>query len=182
MLDYSPLAAFFLVYLKWGLFTATAALIVVTLITLALAWLIERRIAMLPLITAGIVTVFGGVTLLLHDETYIKMKPTIVQLLFTAVLLGGLAFKRPLLKHVLGQSLMLDETGWRRLTWRWAIFFAVMAAANEAVWRTQSTDFWVNFKVFGILGITLLFALAQTPLVLKHRLDEDEVGEEGGAS
>ena len=172
--DYGPLAVFFLVYLKWGLLSATAALLVVTLLLSALSFAIERRIAPLPLLTAGVVLVFGGLTLLLKDETFIKMKPTIVQFLFTAVLLGGLAMGKPLLKLVLGQAIALDETGWRRLTIRWALFFAAMGVLNEAVWRTQSTDFWVTFKVFGILGITLLFALAQTPLILRHRLPEDD--------
>lgn len=172
-IDYGPIAVFFLVYLKFGLLPATGALMAATAVVLALAFAVERRIAMMPLVTAIIVGVFGGLTLLLQDETFIKMKPTIVQALFAAVLLGGLAFGRPLLKYVLGSALPLDDVGWRRLTLRWALFFIAMAALNEVVWRTQTTDFWVTFKVFGILGITLVFALAQTPLILRHRLPEE---------
>ncbi len=176
--DYGPLAVFFLAYFKWDLYVATAALIAATGVALAIAWLAERRVPLMPLITAGVVAVFGGLTLWLQDETFIKMKPTIVQLLFAAVLLGGLIFKRPLLRYVLGTALALDDSGWRRLTLRWAVFFAVMAGVNELVWRTQSTDFWVSFKVFGILGLTFAFALAQMPLVMKHRLPDAE--EKGG--
>ena len=172
-IDYGPIAVFFLVYLKFGLLPATGALMAATAVVLALAFAIERRVAMMPLVTAIIVGIFGGLTLLLQDETFIKMKPTIVQVLFAAVLLGGLAFGRPLLKYVLGSALPLDDVGWRRLTLRWALFFIAMAGLNELVWRTQTTDFWVTFKVFGILGITLVFALAQTPLILRHRLPDE---------
>lgn len=176
-IDYGPIVVFFLVYLKFGLIPATGALMAATAVVLALAFAVERRVAMMPLVTAGVVGVFGGLTLLLQDEIFIKMKPTIVQVIFAAVLLGGLAFGRPLLKYALGSALPLDDVGWRRLTLRWALFFIAMAALNELVWRTQSTDFWVNFKVFGILGITLVFGLAQTPLILRHRLpDEPEQG------
>jgi len=172
-IDYGPIVVFFLAYLKFGLIPATGALMAATAVVLALAFAIERRVAMMPLVTAVIVGIFGGLTLLLKDETFIKMKPTIVQGLFAAILLGGLAFGRPLLKAVLGSALPLDDVGWRRLTLRWALFFIAMAGVNELVWRTQSTDFWVTFKVFGILGITLVFALAQTPLILRYRLPEE---------
>ena len=178
--DYGPLAVFLVAYFRWDLFVATGALIAATGVALAIAWLAERRVPLMPLVTAGIVAVFGGLTLWLQDETFIKMKPTIVQLIFAAVLLGGLIFKRPLLRYVLGTALALDDAGWRRLTLRWAVFFTVMAGINELVWRTQSTDFWVSFKVFGILGLTFAFALAQMPLVMKHRLPDAE--EEGSGS
>ena len=175
--DYGPLAVFFGAYFLWGLLPATAALVVVTMILLTVSFLVERRIAPLPLLTAGVVVIFGGLTLWLQDETFIKMKPTIVQFIFTIVLLGGLAMGKPLLKLVLGQALELDDAGWRKLTIRWAIFFAAMGLLNEAVWRTQTTDFWVTFKVFGILALTLIFAVAQTPLIMRHRLPEEEEGE-----
>ncbi len=178
--DYGPLAVFFVAYFRWDLFVATAALIAATGVALAIAWLGERRLPLMPLVTAGIVAVFGGLTLWLQDETFIKMKPTIVQLIFAAVLLGGLVLKRPLLRYLLGTALALDDAGWRRLTLRWAVFFAVMAGLNELVWRTQSTDFWVSFKVFGILGLTFAFALAQMPLVMKHRPPDAE--EKGSGS
>lgn len=171
--EYGPIAVFFLAYVIWGLFPATAALIAATVVGVGLALLVERRVPMMPLLTAVVVGVFGGLTLWLNDETFIKMKPTIIQGLFAVVLLGGLAMNRPFLKMLLGSALQIDDHGWSRLTVRWALFFIAMAVANEAVWRTQSTDFWVAYKVFGILGLTLVFAVAQTPLILRHRLTED---------
>ncbi len=164
--DYGPLAVFFASYLAFGLMAATAALIAVSLVALGLAWLLERRVPLVPLITAAIVAVFGGLTLWLQDETFIKMKPTIVQALFGLVLLGGLASGRPLLKPLLGAVMPpLSERAWRQFTLRYALFFLAMAVLNELVWRTQSTDFWVTFKVFGLPGLTILFVLAQIPFV-----------------
>ena len=155
VVDYGPIVVFFAAYLLGGLFPATAALMVVTAFALALAFLVERRVAVMPLVTAVIIGVFGGLTLWLQDETFIKMKPTIIQGLFAVILFGGLAFGRPLLKLVLGHALPLDDTGWRRLTLRWGYFFAAMAVINEIVWRTQTTDVWVAYKVFGILVLTV---------------------------
>ena len=171
--DYGPVAVFFAVYLKFGLFAATGALMAATAVALALSYWMLRRLAWMPLVTAVIVGVFGGLTLWLNDETFIKMKPTIIEGLFSAVLLGGLAAGRPLLKPLLGTAWPMDDDGWRRLSLRFAVFFAAMAALNEAVWRTQSTDVWVLFKVFGLIGLTLAFALAQIPLMTRHRLDEE---------
>jgi intracellular septation protein len=168
--EYGPLFVFFLAYLKWDLLVATAALLVATAIGLAMSLAAERRLPMMPLITAAVVAVFGGLTLWLQDEVFIKMKPTIVEALFSAVLFGGLLFRRPLLKPLLGTAWPMDDTGWHRLTLRFAVFFAAMAVLNEIVWRTQSTDFWVTFKVFGLLGLTLAFAVAQAPLMQRHAL------------
>jgi intracellular septation protein len=165
-IDYGPLAVFFASYLVLGLMAATAALIAASLIALLLAWLLERRVPLVPLITAAIVVVFGGLTLWLQDETFIKMKPTIVQTIFALVLLGGLACGRPLLKPLLAPMMPpMSERAWRQLTLRYALFFVAMAGLNELVWRTQSTDFWVTFKVFGLPGLTLLFILSQIPFV-----------------
>ncbi|MEM7169173.1 MAG: septation protein A [Pseudomonadota bacterium] len=171
--EYGPLVLFFTAYFTSDLLTATAVLMGATFVALVASFAWERRIPMMPLITAVIVGIFGGLTLLLQDETFIKMKPTIIQALFCAVLLGGLAVKRPLLKPLLGSALALDDEGWRKLTLRFAVFFAVMALVNEAVWRTQSTDFWVTFKVFGLMGCTLVFMMAQIGLIQKHSLAED---------
>ena len=166
VVDYGPLAVFFASYLAFGLMAATAALIAVSLVALLLAWLLERRVPLVPLITAAVVAVFGGLTLWLQDETFIKMKPTIVQAVFALVLLGGLAFGRPLLKPLLGAVMPpMSERAWRQFTLRYALFFLAMAGLNELVWRTQSTDFWVTFKVFGLPGLTILFILAQIPFV-----------------
>lgn len=176
--DYGPLAVFFLTYLRWNLLTATAALIAATAIVLALTLLLTRRVPLMPLVTAIIVGIFGGLTLWLHDESFIKMKPTIVEALFSLVLFGGLAFRRSLLKPLLGAAWSMDDAGWRRLTLRFAIFFAVVAVLNEIVWRTQPTDIWVSFKVFGIMAMTLVFAVFQAPLLRRHAVPEP--GEDAG--
>jgi intracellular septation protein len=149
--DYGPLAVFFGTYVVQGLMAATAALIAASLVALLAAWVLERRVPLIPLLTAAIVAVFGGLTLWLQDETFIKMKPTIVQALFALILLGGLALRRPLLKALLGPMMPpLSDAAWRQFTLRYALFFVAMAALNELVWRTQSTDVWVTFKVFGL--------------------------------
>lgn len=176
--DYGPLAVFLLVYIKAGLLAATGALIAATAVSVAVALWAERRVPWMPLTTAVVVGIFGGLTLWSGDDIFIKMKPTIVQALFAVVLLGGLAFGRPLLKPLLGAAWPMDDAGWRRLSLRFALFFVVMAALNEAVWRTQSTDVWVTFKVFGLMGLTLLFSIAQAPLMMRHRLAEE--AEESG--
>jgi len=170
--DYGPLMVFLAVYFTTDLLTATAALIAVTVLALVLALWIERRVAWMPLITAAVVGIFGGLTLWSGDEIFIKMKPTIAQLLFAAVLLGSLAIGRPVLKPLLGAAWPMDDLGVRRLSQRFAVFFLVMAVLNEAVWRTQTTDVWVLFKVFGLLGLTLLFSVSQVPLMTRHRLPE----------
>ena len=170
--DYGPLMVFLAFYFATDLLTATAALIAVTVLALVLAFWIERRVAWMPLVTATVVGIFGGLTLWSGDEIFIKMKPTIAQLLFAAVLLGSLAIGRPVLKPLLGAAWPMDDLGVRRLSQRFAVFFLVMAALNEAVWRTQSTDVWVLFKVFGLLGLTLLFSVSQVPLMTRHRLPE----------
>jgi len=179
--DYGPIAVFFLAYVMADLLWATGALMAATVVALAMSLAVARRVPLMPLITAGVVAVFGGLTLALQDETFIKMKPTIVQILFAAILLGGLAFGRPLLKPLMGAAWPMDDQGWRTLTFRFGLFFLAMAGLNEAVWRTQSTDVWVSFKVFGLLGLTLLFAFAQTPLMRRHHLATDAVGADEAA-
>lgn len=171
--DYGPLGAFFIAYLTGGLMAATAVVIVASLVAAGISWWVARRLPVMALITAGVVLVFGGLTLWLADETFIKMKPTIVQGLIATILLGGLAFGRPLLRPLLGSMLPpMTDAAWRGLTLRYALFFLAMAAVNEAVWRTQTTDVWVTFKVFGIILLTLGFAIAQVPYLTRHRLDE----------
>jgi intracellular septation protein len=171
--DYGPLAAFFIAYWLFGLMPATGAIMAATAVALALSLIIERRVPIMPLVTAAVVGVFGGLTLWFQDETFIKMKPTIVQALFSIVLLGGLAVGQPLLKPLMGAAWSMDDVGWRRFTLRFAIFFAAMAGLNELVWRTQSTDFWVNYKIFGILFLTFVFVATQIPLMQRHQLAED---------
>lgn len=171
-LDLGPLLIFFAAFKYLGIFGATAAFIAAVLASLVIGFLIERRVSPMPLITAVLVVVFGGLTLYLRNDVFIKMKPTVLYGFFGVVLLGGLGFKRLFIKYVFAQAFELDEKGWMKLTVRWGIFFICLACINEAVWRTTSTATWVSFKVWGILPLIALFALAQTPLVIKHQTPE----------
>jgi len=168
VLELGPLGLFFLANYKFGIFAATAVLMVSVLVTLAISYHLTRRLPIMPVVTAVAVLFFGSLTLLLHDELFIKLKPTIVNVIFGTALLGGLAFGRPLLPIVLDSVFDIDEEGWRKLTLRWGLFFFFLAALNEIVWRTQTDNFWVTFKVFGIMPLTLLFAVTQVPLIMKH--------------
>lgn len=167
-LDMGPLLVFFICYRFAGLMAATAALMAFTLFSLVTTYLLEKRISPMPLVTGIAVAIFGGMTLWLHNDLFIKIKPTLVNLLFAGILFGGLYFKRPMLKYVLGSALHLDERGWFILTRRWGLFFIFLAALNEIVWRNFPTDFWVSFKVFGMFTCTVLFMLSQMPLLKKH--------------
>jgi intracellular septation protein len=171
VLDIGPLILFFAANSKFGIFTATAAFMAAVLIALAVSYALTRHLAVMPLVTAFIVLVFGSLTIVLHDELFIKLKPTIIYVLFGGTLLGGLAFGKPLLGIVFDSVFRLREEGWRKLTWRWALFFFALAALNEIVWRTQTTDFWVSFKLFGVVPITFLFAALQYPLLAKYGAD-----------
>ena len=170
--DYGPLLVFFIAYYTAGIMWATGAIMVATAVMLSISWYFERRLPPVPLVTAILVVVFGGLTLLLADETFIKMKPTIVKAFIAAVLLGGLVFGRPLLKPLFGAVWKIDDDGWRKLTLRFGLFFVAMAVLNEIVWRTQSTDFWVNYKLFGTIGLTFAFSLTQIHVFRRHWIDE----------
>jgi intracellular septation protein len=181
--DYGPLAAFFLTYLLYGLMAATAVVVGASLVALVAAWAIERRVPLIPLITAAVVAVFGGLTLWLQDETFIKMKPTIVQALFAAILLGGLVLRRPLLKPLFGAMMPpMSDRAWSQFTLRYALFFVAMALLNELVWRTQSTDFWVSFKVFGLPVLTILFIVSQMPFISRHAGRVTRIRADAGAT
>ena len=173
VVEYGPIVVFFIVYYTAGLFVATASIMITTVFTLSLSYILERHIPTMPLITAGIIGVFGGLTLWLQDETFIKMKPTIIQAIFGIILISGLMVKRLFLKSLMGAVWNITDEGWRVLTIRFAIFFFLLAALNEVVWRTQSTDVWVNFKVVGLMGLTIFFVLTQLPL-LKRYANEDK--------
>jgi intracellular septation protein len=154
------------------IFVATGLFMVATAIALGVSWLLTRTLPIMPLVSGIVVLVFGALTLWLQDDVFIKMKPTIVNTLFGAVLLGGLAFGKPLLGYVFNSAFRLDREGWRKLTLRWGLFFLFLAVLNEIVWRSFSTDAWVSFKVWGIMPITILFTMSQMPLIMRHSLDE----------
>ncbi len=170
-LDMGPLLVFFLAYRFAGLMAATATLIVVTILSLAVTYKVEKKLSPMPLVSGIAVAFFGGLTLWLNDETFIKVKPTLVNLLFAAILLGGLYFKRPMLKYVLQSAVQMQDDGWSILTRRWGLFFIFLAGLNEVIWRNFPTDFWVNFKVFGMFTLTMLFMFSQFPLIKKYLIE-----------
>ena len=172
LLEAGPLVVFFLANAWYGLIPGTAAFVVATVASLIVSRLLLRRVPVMPLIGGVFVIVFGGLTVLLDDDLFIKIKPTIVNLLFASLLAGGLATRRHFLKLVFDGAFHLTDRGWMLLTVRWVGFFVVLAVLNEAVWRGFSTDTWVAFKVFGILPLTLLFSLAQVPLILRYRVED----------
>ena len=157
------------------IFIGTAFFMVAMVISLTITWMLERRIAMMPLVTGVMVMVFGGLTLYLQDETFIKVKPTIVNLLFSMAILGALfIFKKPILKILFEGPFKLDDEGWYKLSFRWGCYFLFLAVVNEFVWRTFSTDFWVTFKVWGTMPMTIVFMLCQIPLMTKHGIEEKD--------
>jgi intracellular septation protein len=176
MVEFGPLLVFFFANSRYGIYTGTGAFMVATVISLIASQILLGRIAVMPLITSVFVLVFGGLTLWLQDDHFIKMKPTIVNGLFAAILFGGLVTNRIFLKIVFGDVMKLSEEGWRLLALRWAVFFVFLAALNEVMWRGFSTDTWVAFKVFGIMPITFVFALAQIGLLKKYEISTSESG------
>ena len=174
--DYGPLAAFLAGYSTSDLMTATIWLMIATGLATVALLVIERRVPWMPLMTAAIVGVFGGLTIWLNDETFIKIKPTIIQSIFSITLLGGLLFGKSLLKPVFGGAWTLSDQGWRTLTLRYGLFFASMAVLNEIVWRTQSTDVWVTFKIGGLIGLSIIFTLTQMPFILREMKEAEARG------
>jgi intracellular septation protein len=167
-IELGPLLIFFAGNAIGGIYAGTAGFMVATLISLAAARVLYHKLPVMPLVSGVIVLVFGGLTLYLRDDTFIKLKPTIVYTLFAVLLAAGLLFRKPVLELLFGPVFNLTEEGWRKLTLRWTAFFIAMAIVNEIVWRNFSTDAWVSFKAFGFLPLTFLFALAQVPLMQRH--------------
>jgi intracellular septation protein len=173
VLDIGPLILFFATNARFGIYAATAAFMAAVLIALAVSYALTKHLAIMPIVTAVIVLVFGGLTLILHDDLFIKLKPTIIYVLFGGTLVIGLALGKPLLGLLFESVFHLTEEGWRKLTWRWALFFFALAVLNEIVWRTQTTDFWVSFKLFGAVPLTFLFGALQYPLLVKYAAPND---------
>jgi intracellular septation protein len=168
VLELGPLVIFFIMNGRADIFVATAWFMAAMVVSLALSWLILKKIAVMPLVTGVVVLIFGGLTLWLQDDTFIKVKPTITNTLFASVLLGGLLFGHSLLKYVFGDVYKLRPEGWWKLTLNWGLFFVVLAVLNEVVWRNFPTDFWVAFKVWGIMPLTVAFSMTQLPLLNKY--------------
>jgi intracellular septation protein len=173
-LELGPLIVFFVVNGKFGIIYATAVLMAGVLLTLGVSWAVTKHLPAMPVVTAVLVLVFGGLTLILQDETFIKLKVTILYSLFGAALIGALYFGKLLLPIVFDMAIHIDDAGWRKLTWRWGLFFFFLAGLNEVMRRVLTTDAWVNFKVFGILPLTLLFAIAQAPLIMRHEIAPEQ--------
>lgn len=173
-LEAGPLLLFFIANMRLGLIPATSILIVSVLLSLSLSYAFTRHIPLLPLITAAAVIIFGGLTLYFNDTTFIKLKPTILNGLFGLTLLGGLVFNKPLLPLVFDAVLDIDDEGWRILSFRWGLFFIFLAGLNEVIWRTQTEDFWVSFKVFGTMPLSLIFAFLQLPLIMEHSTSDED--------
>jgi intracellular septation protein len=173
VVEYGPIVVFLMAYYTADLYVATASIMAATVFALLLSYILERHVPIMPLITAGIIGIFGGLTLWLQDEIFIKMKPTIIQAIFGTILISGLMVKRLFLKSLMGAAWNITDKGWRVLTVRFTIFFFLLAALNEVVWRTQSTDVWVNFKVFGLMGLTIIFVLTQLPLLKRYAIEDN---------
>lgn len=173
-IDFGPLIVFFLSFKLGDMFIATGAFMVASVVAMIASRVLTGQIAPMLKVTFVIVMVMGGLTLYLQDETFVKMKLTVINTLFAVVLLGGLLTGRLYIKMVMELAFEMDDDGWRKLTRNYVVFLVVMAVLNELIWRTQSDDFWVNFKTFGYMGATFVFILAQMPMLMKYMPDEDE--------
>ena len=172
LIDITPLAVFFIFYSRSDLKSAIIPFMIATIIAVLFSYIMEKKIPLMPTVGALIILIFGGLTIYFDNEVFFKMKPTIINLLFALILYGGVIVKKPLLKFLLGAAIKLEDEGWKILTQRWISFFIALAVLNEIVWRTQSTDIWVNFKVFGILPITFIFTMTQFPLIKKYQIED----------
>ena len=172
IIDIGPLAVFFIFYTRSDLQSAILPFMIATLIAVLFSYILEKKIPVMPTVGAIIILVFGGLTIYFDNDVFFKMKPTIINLLFAGILYGGIVLKKPLLRYLLGAALKLQDEGWSILTKRWIGFFIALAILNEIIWRTQSTDIWVNFKVFGILPITFIFTITQFSIIKKYQIND----------
>ena len=172
LIDIGPLAVFFIFYTRSDLKTAILPFMIATIIAVLFSYILEKKIPIMPTVGAVIILIFGGLTIYFDNETFFKMKPTIINLLFAGILYGGIILNKSLLRYLLGAALKLQDEGWDILTKRWIGFFIALAILNEIIWRTQTTDIWVNFKVFGILPITFIFTLTQFSTIKKYQIED----------
>jgi len=172
LIDIGPLAVFFIFYTRGDLKTAILPFMIATIIAVLFSYILEKKIPIMPTVGAVIILIFGGLTIYFDNETFFKMKPTIINLLFAGILYGGIILNKSLLRYLLGAALKLQDEGWDILTKRWIGFFIALAILNEIIWRTQTTDMWVNFKVFGILPITFIFTLTQFSTIKKYQIED----------
>ena len=172
LIDIGPLAVFFVFYTRSDLKTAILPFMIATIIAVLFSYIVEKKIPIMPTVGAAIILIFGGLTIYFDNETFFKMKPTIINLLFAGILYGGIILNKSLLRYLLGAALKLQDEGWDILTKRWIGFFIALAILNEIIWRTQTTDIWVNFKVFGILPITFIFTLIQFSTIKKYQIND----------
>jgi len=172
LIDIGPLAVFFIFYTRSDLQTAILPFMIATVIAVLFSYIIEKKIPIMPTVGAIIILIFGGLTIYFDNETFFKMKPTIINLLFAGILYGGIILNKPLLRYLLGAALKLQDEGWDILTKRWIGFFIALAILNEIIWRTQTTDIWVSFKVFVILPITFIFTLTQFSTIKKYHIED----------
>jgi intracellular septation protein len=173
-LDLGPLLVFFIGNSYFGIFPATAMFMVAVTLSLAITYAIAKRISPMPIVTGVVVLVFGGLTLLLADELFIKLKPTIVNTIFASVLLAGVLTERLYIKILFDNAFHLTDDAWKTLTYRWIGFFVFLAILNEVIWRNFSTDFWVGFKLWGVVPISMAFGIAQMPFILKHQIKQPD--------
>ena len=173
LFEFFPLIVFFVVYYKSDkdLYLSITAVIIATLISLVALYIKERKISTMMLVSTVILVVFGGLSIFLKNDIFFKMKPTIINALFAIILIGSTFFNKPVLKMLLNSSMKLTDQGWSLMNKLWSGFFIFLALLNEIVWRTQTTDVWVNFKVFGIMGITIVFTIVQIPILKRHFID-----------
>ena len=172
LIDIGPLAVFFIFYTRGDLKTAILPFMIATIIAVLFSYILEKKIPIMPTVGAVIILIFGGLTIYFDNETFFKMKPTIINLLFAGILYGGIILNKSLLRYLLGAALKLQDKGWDILTKRWIGFFIALAILNEIIWRTQTTDIWVSFKVFGILPITFIFTLTQFSTIKKYQIED----------
>ncbi len=172
IIDIGPLAVFFIFYTRSDLQSAILPFMIATVTAVLFSYTLEKKIPVMPTVGAIIILVFGGLTIYFDNDVFFKMKPTIINLLFAGILYGGIVLKKPLLRYLLGAALKLQDEGWSILTKRWIGFFIALAILNEIIWRTQSTDIWVNFKVFGILPITFIFTITQFSVIKKYQIND----------